>query len=77
MRQDFGKDFGIGVIILGTAILGLMGWGLRGFFADAQIHVGLRVVVGSIGGGILFLVVKLVKDRLTRTKTEKPREVEK
>ncbi len=52
--KDFGKDFGIGVIILGTAVLGLMGWGLRGFFADAGIHLGLKVAMGVIGGGILF-----------------------
>jgi len=51
----------IGVIILGTAVLVLMGWGLRGFFTDAEIHLGLRVAVGVIGGGILFLVVRLVK----------------
>ncbi len=67
----------IGIIILGTAILGLMGWGLRGFFADAEIHLGLRVAVGAIGGGILFLVVRLVKARLTRAKSEKHKEVEK
>ena len=67
----------IGVIILGTAILVLMGWGLRGFFADAQIHLGLRVAVGAIGGGVLFLVVRLVRARLTRAKTEKHKGVEK
>jgi hypothetical protein len=54
-----------------------MGWGLRGFFADSQIHLGLRVAVGAIGGGILFLVVRLVRARLTRAKTEKHKEVEK
>lgn len=67
----------IGIIILGTAILGLMGWGLRGFFADAEVHLGLRVAVGAIGGGILFLVVKLIRARLTKAKSEKHKEVEK
>ena len=66
---------GIGVIILGTVILALMGWGLRGFFANSDIHLGLRAAVGVIGGGILFLVIKLIKARLTRTK--KPEETEK
>ena len=69
MRND------IGVIILGTVILALMGWGLRGFFANSDIHLGVRAAVGVIGGGILFLVIKLVKARLTRTK--KPEETEK
>jgi len=70
-----GRD--IGIIILGTAILVLMGWGLRGFFADADIHLGLRVAVGAIGGGVLFLVVRLARARLTKAKTEKHKEVEK
>ena len=69
MRND------IGVIILGTVILALMGWGLREFFANSDIHLGLRAGVGVIGGGILFLVIKLIKARLTRTK--KPEETEK
>jgi len=67
----------IGIIILGTAILVLMGRGLRGFFADAEIHLGIRVAVGAIGGGILFLMVRLVRDRLTRAKTEKHKEADK
>ena len=71
MRND------LGIIILGTVILGLMGWGLRGFFADAGIHLGIRVAVGAVGGGVLFLVVKLVRARLTRAKTDKSKEVEK
>ena len=70
-----GRD--IGIIILGTAILGLMGWGLRGFFADADIHLGIRVAVGAIGGGVLFLVVKLIRARLTKAKTGKHKEAEK
>ncbi|MBA7629641.1 hypothetical protein ES703_37141 [subsurface metagenome] len=67
----------LGIIILGTVILVLMGWGLRGFFADADIPSGIRVGVGIIGGGVLFLVVKLVKARLTKAKTKRDKEVEK
>ena len=65
----------MGIIILGTVILVLMGYGLRGFFTDADIHLALRAGVGVIGGGILFLVIRLVRARLTRIK--KPEEVEK
>ena len=67
----------LGIIILGTVILGLMGWGLRGFFIDASIHLGIRVAVGAVGGGVLFLVVKLVRARRTRAKTDKSEEVKK
>lgn len=58
----------LGIIIVGVAILGLMGWGLRGFFADADIHLGLRVAVGTMGGGVLFVVVKVIRARVTRSK---------
>ncbi|UCD54316.1 MAG: hypothetical protein JSU76_01085 [Dehalococcoidia bacterium] len=67
----------LGIIILGTVILGLMGWGLRGFFADADIHLGIRVTVGAVGGGVLFLVVTLVRARLARDKSGKSKEVKK
>ncbi len=70
MRND------LGIIILGTAILGLMGWGLRSFFADADIHLGIRVAVGAVGGGVLFLVVKLARARRTRAKSGKSKEGE-
>ncbi len=67
----------IGVIILGTAILVLMGWGLRGFFADPQIHLALRVAVGAVGGGILALVIKLVKARIGRARDGEDKEAKK
>ena len=67
----------MGIIILGTVILVLMGYGLRGFFTDADIHLALRAGVGVIGGGILFLVIRLVRARLTKAKVTKSEEVEK
>jgi hypothetical protein len=69
MRND------IGIIILGTVILALMGWGLKGFFANSDVHLGVRVGVGVIGGGVLFLVIRLVRARITKSK--KPEGAEK
>ena len=66
-----------GVIIVGIIILCLMGFGMRDFFANPDVHIGLRVGVGIIGGGILWLVIRNIRARLTRAKTEKAEEVEK
>jgi hypothetical protein len=67
----------LGIIILGTAILVLLGYFCRSFFIDADIHLALRIGVGVIGGGVLFLVIKAIRGRLARIKAEKFKEVEK
>jgi len=67
----------LGIIILGTVILVLLGYGCRDFFISADVPLALRVGVGVIGGGVLFLVIKAIKGRLARIKAEKFKEVEK
>lgn len=67
----------LGIIIVGTAILVLLGWGCRGFFVNPSVHLALRIVVGAIGGGVLFLVIRMIRYRLARTKADKFKEVEK
>jgi len=67
----------LGIIVLGTVILVLLGWGCRGFFVNADVPLALRVGVGVIGGGVLFLVIRTIRFRLARTKAEKFKEVEK
>jgi hypothetical protein len=68
---------GLGIIIVGTAILVLLGWGCRGFFVNPDVHLALRVVVGAIGVGVLIIVIRVVKDRLARMKAAKFKEVKK
>ena len=67
----------LGIIILGTVILVLLGYFCRSFFIDADIHLALRIGVGVIGGGVLFLVIKAIRGILARIKAEKFKEVEK
>jgi len=67
----------IGIIIAGIIILCLMGFGMRGFFANPDVHIGLRIGVGIIGGGVLWLVIRTIRARITKAKTEKAEEVEK
>ena len=64
-----------GIIIAGIIILCLMGFGMRDFFANPDVHIGLRVGVGVIGGGVLWLVIRNIRARITRAKTEKTEEV--
>ncbi len=66
-----------GIIIVGIIILFLMGFGMRDFFANPDVHIGLRIGVGIIGGGVLWLVIRNIRTRITRTRTEKAEEVEK
>jgi len=67
----------LGIIIIGTVILVLLGVGCRPFFLSADIPLVFRVGVGVIGGGVLFLVIKAIRGRLARIKAEKFKEVEK
>ena len=67
----------LGIIIIGIVILVLLGYGCRSFFINADIHLALRIGVGIIGGGVLFLVIKAIRGRLARIKAEKFKEVEK
>jgi hypothetical protein len=67
----------LGIIILGTVILVLLGVGCRGFFLNPDVPMALRVGVGVIGGGVLFLVIKTIKSRLAGVKADKVKEVEK
>ena len=66
----------LGIIILGTVILVLLGVGCRGFFLNSDVPLALRVGVGVIGGGVLFLVIRAIKFRLARAKAGKVKEVE-
>jgi len=67
----------LGIIIVGTAILVLLGWGCRGFFVNPDVSLALRIVVGAIGVGVLFLVIRTIRYRLARAKAGKVKEVEK
>ena len=66
----------IGVIVVGIVVLCVMGFGLRGFFANPDVHLGLRVVVGAIGGGVLWLVIKMIRTKPREIKGEEPKETD-
>ena len=67
----------VAFILIGIGILVLIGWGVRGFFMEADIPLLIRIAVGAVGAGVLVLIGVAIKDRLTKAKTEKFKEVEK
>jgi len=64
-------------ILIGIGILVLIGYGVKGFFMNADIHLLIRIAVGAIGAGILVLIGVAIRDRLAKAKTDKFKEVEK
>ena len=66
----------LGIILIGTGIVVLLGYFCRSFFVNADIPLALRIGVGVIGGGVLVLVIRAIRDRLARKKAEKFKEVE-
>jgi len=67
----------IGIVIIGIIILFLMGFGMRDFFANPDVHLGLKIGVGVIGGGVLWLVIRTIRARKNKPEIEKAEGVEK
>jgi len=67
----------IAFILIGIGIVALIGWGIEGFFMASDIPLPVKIAVGAITVGVLVLIVIAIKDRLTKAKTDKFKEVEK
>ena len=67
----------VAFILIGLAILVLIGWGVRVFFMSGDISLLIRIAVGVIGVGVLLLIGIAIKDRLAKVGTEDFKEVEK
>ena len=65
----------IGFILIGLGVLVLVGWGVKGFFMDSNIHVLIRIAVGIMGVGVLILLGIAIRDRL-RKRDDEFKEVE-
>ena len=66
----------VAFILIGLGILALIGYGCKGFFMSAEIHLLIRIAVGTIGTGVLVLIAVAIKDRLAKAKTDKFKEVD-
>ncbi len=66
----------IALILIGLGVLALAGLTARVFFLDAEVPLLVKIAIGAVGAGILILIGVVVKDRLTKAKTEDFEEVE-
>ncbi len=64
-------------ILIGIGVLALVGWALQAFFTDSGIHPLIRIAAGAVGAGVLILIGIALKDRLTRSKKDDFKEVDK
>ena len=65
-----------GLTLISIGALVLIGYGSRGFFLNADVPLAIRIAVGVIGVGVAVLIIKVIRDRLAKKKTEKFEEVE-
>ncbi len=66
----------IAFILIGLGVLAVIGWGVKGFFADSDIPLLLRIAAGAVGAGVLILLGVAIKDRIKKARTDDFKEVE-
>lgn len=64
-------------ILIGLGVLALLGWGVKDFFMDSDIHVLIKIAAGAIGVGVLTLIIIAIKDRAAKAKKENFKGVDK
>ena len=57
-------------IIIGLALLTLIGWIAKSFFLAAEISIFIRVLVGVVVVGMVTLLGIVIRDRIIQTKKE-------
>ena len=57
-------------IVVGLAILALIGWMAKGFFTAAEIPIALRILVGIVAVGGVTLLGIVIRDRIIQSKKE-------
>ncbi len=57
-------------IIIGLAVLAIIGWMAKGFFFSSTIPVVFRILVGIVAVGGVSLLLVVIRDRIKQAKTE-------
>ena len=57
-------------IVIGLAILALIGWMAQGFFTAAAVPLIFRILVGIVAVGGVTLLLIVIKDRIAESKKE-------
>lgn len=76
------NDFGvhtprrIGWLMLIAGLLAIAGIGLIGFLFSDEIHIGMKLILIAIYGGLATLLYSVLRQRLIERKTDKYKDVE-
>lgn len=57
-------------IVIGLAVLALIGWIAKGFFFTAEIPLIFRILVGIVAIGGVSLLLIVIRDRIKQAKNE-------
>ncbi len=63
-------------LLIGAGALVLIGWSVKGFFLSDQIPILVRVAAGAVAIGALILVGLVVRDRLSESRDDDFKEVQ-
>jgi hypothetical protein len=64
-------------IIIGLAILTLIGWMAKGFFTAAAVPLVIRILIGIVAVGGISLLLIVIRDRIIQAKKENLKGVDK
>ena len=66
----------IGWLLFIAGLLVLAGFGLFGFIFSVEIHLGMKLIMVAIYGGLALLLFSVLRQRLIERKTDKYKDVE-
>jgi predicted MFS family arabinose efflux permease len=66
----------IGWLLLIAGILAITGVALIGFLFSDEIHIGMKLILIAIYGGLATLLYSVLRQRLIERKTDKYKDVE-
>ena len=67
----------IAFVLMGVGVMIIIGYFVRGFFLSSSLPLALRVAVGAIGGGIIIVLISVIRERYKAAKEEDFKEVDK
>jgi hypothetical protein len=65
------------LVVIGLAVLPVIGWGAQSFFVSGEVPLLVRILVGIVIVGGVFLLGVVIRDRIIQAKKENLKGVEK
>jgi len=66
----------IGWLMFIAGLLGIAGIGIAGFLFSEEIHIGMKLIIIAVYGGLATLLFSVLRQRLIERKTDKYKDVE-